>query len=363
MENAPSNDRATAKPRRRSFIVTTILAVLAAGAVGWAASSILTPADDPLEAADFTYVTVQSGEVGSTITLNTVAKWTPVPAGSNRASGVVTEVSIEPGAEVMPGDVLFRVNEHPVVIGQGDVPAYRSIDVDTKGADVAQLQSMLTALGLYGGAVDGTAGPRTIEAIRAWQKTLDVEQTGVVDVADIIYVPQLPTRVSLDDEVITRGNLVAGGEPVVRALSTSPVFRVPVTEAQAATMPTGTRVEITSPEGDVWIASAGKQVVDSQSGSIDIYLDGESICGGDCAQIPVSGEALLSSVIVTAEEVSGLVIPSAALVTSADGQFAVIDRSGDRLNVTVIASARGMSVVEGVAEGIDVRVPGTGPAQ
>jgi peptidoglycan hydrolase-like protein with peptidoglycan-binding domain len=225
---------------------------------------------------------------------------------------------------------------------------------------------MLAALGHYGGAVDGIVGVRTVEAIRAWQKALDVEQTGVVDVSDVIYVPDLPTRVSLDDAVIARGNLVAGGESVVRALSTAPEFRVPVTEAQAAMMPTGTRVEITSPGGDLWTAAAGKQVVDSQSGSIDISLDpldGGSICGDECSQIPVNGEALLGSVIVTAEEVSGLVVPSAALVTGADGQVAVIDRSGDRFAVKVIASARGMSVIEGVDEGMDVRVPGTEPTQ
>lgn len=374
MENAPrttsGDDRPGARiPTNRRgplLIVTTILAVLAAGAIGWAASSVLTPADDPLEAADYTYVKVQSGAVGSTTKLNTVAKWTPVPAGSNRAVGVVTAVPIEPGTEVGPGEVLYRVDQRPVVIGQGDVPAFRTIGLDAEGADVAQLQSMLAALGHYSGAVDGIVGARTVEAIRAWQKALDVEQTGVVDVSDVIYVPDLPTRVSLDDAVITRGNLVAGGEPVVRALSTAPEFRVPVTEAQAAMMPTGTRVEITSPDGDLWTAAAGKQVVDSQSGSIDISLDpldGGSICGDGCSQIPVNGEALLGSVIVTAEEVSGLVVPSAALVTGADGQVAVIDRSGDRFAVKVIASARGMSVIEGVDEGMDVRVPGTEPAQ
>ena len=66
------------------------VAVVAALAVGWAAASVLTPAADPLEATDFTYVSVATGEVGSSISLNTVAEWSPVPVGSNLASGVVT---------------------------------------------------------------------------------------------------------------------------------------------------------------------------------------------------------------------------------------------------------------------------------
>lgn len=343
-------------------LLALVLCAAAAGGVGWAAASVLTPAEDPLDASEFTFVQVQSGEVGASVNLNTVARWTPIPVGASRASGVVTEVSVQAGQEVVQGDILFRVDQRPVAVAQGEVPAYRPIGLDAEGPDVAQLQTMLTALGHYAGSVDGNAGARTIAAIRSWQKASGVEQTGVVEVADIIYVPSLPTRVSLDGEVVARGNLVDGGEQVVRALPASPEFRVPVTESQAAMMPAGTRVEITSPDGDQWVALAGRQVTDAQSGSIDVYLDpsdGASICGGACAQVPVTGDALLSSVIVTIEQVSGLVVPSAALVTDASGQISVITESGKRREVTVMASARGMSVIEGVNDGVRVRVPGT----
>ena len=328
--------------------------------VGWAAASVLTPAADPLEATDFTYVSVATGEVGSSISLNTVAEWSPVPVGSNLASGVVTGVAVAPGDEVSQGAVLYRVNERPVVVAQGDVPAFRAIGAGVEGADVAQLQGMLATLGFYRGVGDGRAGAGTVAAVKAWQKASGVPQTGVVDAGDVIFVPSLPTRVSLDGEVIARGKSVAGGEEVVRALPASPVFTVPVTDGQAGMMPTGTRVEITSPEGAVWEGFVLDQARDEQTGTVIVSLqgaDGGVICGADCGQVPVTGQALLGSRIVTVEPVAGLVVPSAALVTGADGQVAVIAETGERIPVNVAASARGMSVIDGVAEGTRVRVP------
>ena len=182
--------------------------------VGWAAASVLSPAADPLEATDYTYVSVATGEVGSSISLNTVAAWSPVPAGSNLASGVVTGVAVAAGDEVSSGAVLYRLNERPVVVAQGDVPAFRAVGAGVEGVAVAQLQGMLATLGFYRGVVDGRAGAGTVGAVKAWQKASGVPQTGVVDAGDVIFVPSLPTRVSLDGEVIARGKSVAGGEEV-----------------------------------------------------------------------------------------------------------------------------------------------------
>jgi len=138
------------------------------------------------------------------------------------------------------------------------------------------------------------------------------------------------------------------------------VFMEQVTDGQAGMMPTGTRVEITSPEGAVWEGFVRDQVRDEQTGTVIVSLqgaDGGVVCGADCGQVPVAGQALLGSRIVTVEPVAGLVVPSAALVTGADGQVAVIAETGERIPVNVAASARGMSVIDGVAEGTRVRVP------
>jgi len=261
---------------------------------------------------------------------------------------------------VSQGSVLYFVDLRPVVVAQGDVPAFRQIKQGTVGPDVAQLQMMLTVRGLFTGSVDGDAGAGTASAIKAWQKSLGVSQTGVIEPGDVIFVPALPTRVALDDKFVSRGASLTGGEEVLQGLPSSPVFSVPVTEAQAASIPTGTRVEITSPDGDTWVAVAGAQTPDPDTGAITITLDaadGGPICSDQCGQVPVTGQALLSSKIVTVPTMSGLVVPSAALVTGADGRVAVITKQGSRVAVDVLGSARGMSVIEGVDEGVQVRLP------
>ncbi|GAB3615908.1 hypothetical protein GCM10027416_04650 [Okibacterium endophyticum] len=335
-----------------------LLVALGAGSA-WGALTVLSPAEDPLEPTDFTFVEVAEGDVGASLTLNTVAKWTPEPVGVNRSAGVVTSIDVSAGDEVGQGAVLYSVDLRPVAISQGDVPAFRAIALGAEGPDVQQLQVMLGALGHYGGIADGKAGAGTVAAIKTWQKAAGVEATGEVGAGDIIFVPSLPTRVALDTEIVHRGASLAGGEEVVRGLPREPEFWIPVTDTQAGMLTTGVRVEITSPEGESWEGYAGDQQRD-ENGAVTVALtgaDGGSICGDGCDQVPVTGQATLSSQVITVETVHGLTVPSAAIITQADGQIAVIDADGSVLPVAVEASAKGMSVITGVDAGTRVRVP------
>lgn len=351
---------------KRNAARTTILCILlvaAAAAVGWAARTVLTPARDPLAATQFTTARVVQGEVGASLNLMTVTEWEPTPVGANHATGIVTGVTINPGDEAKPGDVLYSVNQRPVVIAEGDVPAYRDLSSEETGADIEQWQRMLTATGFYSGDITGNMLSATIDATRKWQKSVGLPDTGVVNLGDVIFVPHLPTRVSLDTEKIARDLQVAGGEPVVRALPSTPVFSIPATSLQAQMMPVGTKVEITTPSGGTWNAVTGSQTPDREAPStINVALEpvtGESICGSECGQVPVTGQSTLSTRIITVPTVQGLVVPSAALITDAQGQLAVIRDTGERIPVKVLAAANGQSVVEGVDEGTVVRVPAT----
>jgi peptidoglycan hydrolase-like protein with peptidoglycan-binding domain len=354
--------KSRSQSRTGRWIAGIVAALVAGAGVGWAASTVLTPPVDVVTDTAYTTVNVVRGEVGSSINLNTVAAWSPVPAGSNQAAGTVTSVNVTPGQEVTVGATLYTVNLRPVVIAQGQTPAFRALSQDATGADVTQLQEALTSLNLYKGAVDGKFGPRTTTAVKAWQKALGIAQDGVVQPGDIVFVPKLPTQVALDTEIVARGALLAGGESVVKALPATPDFSVPVTESQAALMPTGTRVEITNLDGSKWEGFVADQVADT-NGSISVILagrDGLPICGDACATIPVTGESLLQSRIVTVESVVGLTVPSAALLSAADGSVSVIDGAGTHHPVSVVTSARGMSIIEGVDDGTAVRIPATG---
>lgn len=346
-----------------TIALLAIVLVGAAGLGGWALSAVLRPVEDPLEASPFTTVTVEQGKVGDQLTLNTVAEWASAPDGVNQASGVVTDVRVEPGREVGQGAVLYTVDLRPVVAAQGETPAFRKMKEGDEGADVEQLQRMLGALGFYGGIADGIFGDGTEHAVKAWQESLGLDDTGVVELGDVLFVSVLPAKITVDDEVVSRGATLAGGETALRVLPPAPSFRLPLTDDQAGMVPVGTIVKVTSPDGDVWEGIAGERSTDDETETTTIAVDGDdgqSVCADQCQQVPVGAETLLTTKVVTVPTVSGLVVPSAAIVTSADGQTALVDESGERIAITVVASARGMAVVEGeaVSEGIDVRIPG-----
>lgn len=349
-----------ASSTRRWWWAIAVMILVSLCSVGWALTIVLSPADDPLESTSFTYVTVAPGQVGSTVALQAVAEWAAAPAGENRAVGVVTSVVLTPGAEVSQGSVLYTVDLRPVVVAQGEIPSFRAITRGTIGRDVGQLQRMLGALGFYAGPDDGEAGASTVAAVEAWQASNGVERTGVVEQGDVLFIPTLPSRLALDAELISRGATLSGGEHVVLGLSQAPTFTIPVTEPQSRMMPQGTRVEIDNPDGEAWVGVVSGQSNDEETGTVVVTLsatDGAPVCGQGCAAIPVTGRSQFASQVVTVEPVAGLVVPSAALVTAADGTVAVIDADGKRVPVSVTAAARGMSVIEGAAEGTRVRVP------
>ena len=69
-----------------------------------------------------------------------------------QAHGTVTRLP-EPGRVVRNGQVLYRVDGAPVVLLYGPTPAYRALaEADANGADVAQLNHDLVALGYLSAA-------------------------------------------------------------------------------------------------------------------------------------------------------------------------------------------------------------------
>lgn len=340
------------------------LALLSIGAVsGWAAVAVFAPPRDVLEVTSFTTVRVEPGTIQSSFSSNTVAEWTPTPVASNLAAGVVTSVEVGAGDEIDSGSALYTVNLRPVITAEGAIPAFRSLAYGASGADVRQLQSMLVELGYNAGPLTGYFGGATSRAVRAWQGSLGVPRDGVIQLGDLVFLPVLPARVSLDTDTIAVGALISGGEKVISMLPSSPSFRVPVTKAQAAQMPTGTRVDIVGPAQESWTGFVLDQQPENEGDTINAMLsgiDGAAICGDNCDVIGVTGQTILRSSVVTLEPVSGLAVPSAALISDPDGVINVIGEDGVRHPVTVLASAKGVSIIEGVPAGLKVRVPAIG---
>jgi peptidoglycan hydrolase-like protein with peptidoglycan-binding domain len=97
------------------------------------------------------------------------------------------------GATISRGGTLFRVNNLPVVLMYGTVPAYRTLEEGVgNGTDVAELNRNLIALGYdpYGAITDDEAfSAATAAAVRRWQKAQGLPETGKVELGRVVFAP------------------------------------------------------------------------------------------------------------------------------------------------------------------------------
>lgn len=135
---------------------------------------------------------------------------------SNRLSGTVTRVA-EAGVFAQ-GDILYWVDEQPVVLLYGDLPQYRTIALPRmgtfEGPDVAQLKEALVALGYDpdGTVVPGeTFGGKAEAMVERWQADIGASEDGSVGVGEVIYASG---PVEVTDFLIEVGDTVAPGQDV-----------------------------------------------------------------------------------------------------------------------------------------------------
>lgn len=345
-------------PKRGPWVAAVLVAVLLGVAAGWGAGYVLRPTA-PLTTREPVLVEVVVGEVGASISLNAVARWPARSAGLNRAAGVVTSLALEGAAEVNQGSALYSVGLRPVVVAEGSVPAFRPLSSGDRGEDVAQVQRMLSELTFYRGAINGQVNAATQHAIRAWQRKAGFPVTGSIAAGDVVFLPELPARVALDTKAVSVGKQLSGGEEVVSVLEAVPTFQLPISASQRSLIAEGTTVQITGPQGQQWNAVASVAVAGESPEAATVPLssgDEGSVCDAECDAVPVGAETRLSAQVITVPTQAGLLVPSAALVSGVNGQVGVVDETGTVVPVRVVASARGMSVVEGVERGLRVRV-------
>jgi peptidoglycan hydrolase-like protein with peptidoglycan-binding domain len=108
----------------------------------------------------------------------------------DRLSGTFTWLPAV-GAVIARGGTLWRVNNEPVALMYGSVPAYRTLKEGiSKGPDVAELNQNLTGLGYdpYGAITAGEDfSEATAAALRRWQKAEGLSETGEVELGRIIF--------------------------------------------------------------------------------------------------------------------------------------------------------------------------------
>jgi Putative peptidoglycan binding domain len=132
-----------------------------------------------------------------------------------RGAGVLTSVPAV-GTDLTRGQVAFDINDQPVALMYGDLPAWRSLSTaSTPGPDILQLETNLAALGYGAGlTVDETFTAATAKALKAFETAIGMSNpSGVLDPSQVVF-SQGPIRV---DSVLTRGTTVAAGTSVITA--------------------------------------------------------------------------------------------------------------------------------------------------
>jgi hypothetical protein len=138
---------------------------------------------------------------------------------SSRGNGTVTGLPVE-GATVSRGKALFHLDNKPVNLLYGSLPAYRPLLAGVKGADVKQFEQNLWALGYRGFTVDETYNTATASAVKTWQRKLGLIASSTVDPSQIVYAAGAVRVDSLSTQV---GTVIGPGTAVERVTGTRPL--------------------------------------------------------------------------------------------------------------------------------------------
>ena len=103
--------------------------------------------------------------------------------------GKVGHVAVVDGDTVEVGDALLLVDGRQSVAVHGNFSFYRQLDVGSEGADVHQLETVLSAAGYHVGEVDALYTEETRSGLAAWQA--DHGYTGAAPEADEVVTVSL----------------------------------------------------------------------------------------------------------------------------------------------------------------------------
>jgi peptidoglycan hydrolase-like protein with peptidoglycan-binding domain len=357
--------------------IGTAAAFLAVGVVlGWSVSTLFSPPPPLPSGAAYSLVEVTTAELSRSLTLNAAASWTGGDQLINRVNGVLTERLVASGDRVASGDVLYTVNLAPIAVAQGDVPAFRPLVPGFRGADVKQLQNMLIATGQRTAAPNGYFDSATLDEYKEWQRATGWPVTGTAPLGSLLFVSRLPAVIGWQEGTGSAasgaiptdakgvvGTKLADGDVVAQLLPPTPSFSIELPPGQRRLVEPGmpVRLSLGQHRWQATLASIGAPRDDGSAIATLAPADRSgSICGDDCASIPVEGAGAITATIAVLTARSGPVVPTAALVVDADGSAAVVTSDGETVQVTVKATTGGQALIDGIAPGTKVRVPGEG---
>ncbi len=295
------------------------------------------------------------------------------------SSGTFTELPMV-GQVVSEGQVLYRVDNSPVVLLYGATPAYRSLSEgasasDVTGPDVEQLNADLLALGYVSSSELSPTSDEfdywTRVGVEKLQAALGVTQTGTLALGQAVFLPTATRVTSLTG---TLGGPAQPGGTVLAATSTTRQVSIALDASEQSEVAVGDKVTITLPNNQTTpgvISSVGTVASSGSSGSSGSGSSSPTITvlvsPTDPAATGTWDQASVNVTITTATVTNVLVVPIDALLAQPGGSYAVevVGSSGVHhlVDVTlgIFDDANGLVQVSGsgLAAGQRVVVPNT----
>ncbi|MCD0453268.1 peptidoglycan-binding protein [Actinocorallia sp. API 0066] len=277
-------------------------------------------------------------------------------------SGVVTGLPTS-GRTIRRGQTLYRVDDDPVVLLQGGLPAYRTLSTGLSGRDVLQFEKNLWALGYRGFTVDDAYTWATAAAVKKWQDDLGLPETGTVEPSRVHYADG-PLRVqSLQ---AAKGDPVQPGGTILTVTGRDRAVSVTLDVDDQRLAKKGARVGLTLPDGEkttgrvTGVETVVTPAPDDRSDpeteiKVTVSLDRPK----DVASF---GDASVSVSFTAEVRENVLAVPVQALLALAEGGYGVEVVRGGTTRVVAVETglfAAGMVEVASseLAEGDKVGVP------
>ena len=236
--------------RRRGWLVTSggLAGAAASGAVLMVAVTGGAPAPAPAAPPVTTARVTRTNLVTTVLTEGTLDYAASRPV-VNQLIGTYTWLP-RPGRRIGAGGTLYGVDDLPVVLMAGRIPAWRPmLPGISNGVDVAELERNLIALGYATGLLSAPADgwtAATTAAVERWQQAAGLPVTGEVDLGRVLFLPG-PVRTGAP--AVAPGGLAAPGQAPYQVTTATRVVTVPLNPVNSPPVTLGERVRVILPSG------------------------------------------------------------------------------------------------------------------
>ena len=182
--------------RRAAGLIVAVAVLAVVGIAGWWAIDRFAENETealPEEELELTAVQVTRTDLVDRETLEATLRYGDPGIVYAQAGGTITALP-EPGALLERGATAFEIDGLPVIVMWGDKPAWRPLSEESAaGADIKQFESNLVLFGYADDdlEIDEEFTATTTELVEQWQADLELEETGVVELGRVLFLPRV----------------------------------------------------------------------------------------------------------------------------------------------------------------------------